>query len=179
MWAGQVSLKYWNHAVTHILIVSPLKVLFPVPSKPVAHYSFSELCFNILTIQKMSERQCVPVLHLYKLQMMRRTFCVKVYTFFFVFFFFVINLWRHARYMLWEWAKKQASISRKSHYNGSKTMARHREKWHRTLAATWQQTFDCSTAPSSLFLSAIIAKLEHVIVIPWVVRLYVEIIHEL
>ena len=34
---------------------------FPVPSKTFVHYSFSEVCFNILTTQKMSERQGVYI----------------------------------------------------------------------------------------------------------------------
>ena len=49
--------KYWNHATWSL---RPIQCALPVPSKTFVHYSFSELCFNILTTKKISEMQVVP-----------------------------------------------------------------------------------------------------------------------
>ena len=45
-----------NTETTH-----PKQYAFPVQSKTFVHYLFSEVCFNNLTTQKMSERQGVSI----------------------------------------------------------------------------------------------------------------------
>ena len=61
-------LRYYLALKPRTLVVSPISSykqnLFqakPVPSKTFVHYSFSELCCNILKIQKMSVRQGIHI----------------------------------------------------------------------------------------------------------------------